>query len=164
MENLILNQFVDQETCLACKGCCRFKEERSLWRPRLLESEIQGIAQEFVDKDFRIKAIVSKGKNICSFLDEEKHYCQIYSKRPFECALYPFMVIKKQEGFFVAMHLACPAIQEKRESKEFDSYLSELKIFFCSIQNKEELKKMATIYSDSSKELEILFSILEDDS
>ncbi|MCI0405004.1 MAG: phosphoribosylanthranilate isomerase [candidate division Zixibacteria bacterium] len=41
-----LKQFVPQEVCLACDGCCRFKEDSSEWRPKVAKTELDALLAE----------------------------------------------------------------------------------------------------------------------
>ena len=44
MTELNLKQFVPSEVCLKCKGCCRYKEADSAWRPKLGAGDQEGLA------------------------------------------------------------------------------------------------------------------------
>ncbi|MDD3374248.1 MAG: YkgJ family cysteine cluster protein [Candidatus Omnitrophica bacterium] len=154
-----LKQFVDQETCLACRGCCRFYEEKSLWRPKLTKQEAAYVSEEIIDEDYRVKSVVSGSQYLCSFLDEKTSLCRKYVERPFECVLYPFVLVKDNDKVMVAVHLACPFVQEKRASGEFSQYRENLKNFFSSVEDKSDISALAQAYPDASQELDILFSI-----
>ena len=152
-------QFVDSQACLDCKGCCRFKGEKSLWRPKLMKQEADYISEETVDEESRIKSVISGNQYICTFLDEKTSMCRKYVERPFECLLYPFVLVKEKDSVCVAAHLACPFIQEKKDSDAFLKYCQELKDFFVSIEDKIEVKTLAQSYPNADQELDILFSI-----
>jgi len=156
---LNLKQFVDQETCLACKGCCRFNQEKSVWRPKLMKVEADYVSKEFVDEDCRVKSVILGNQYICTFLDEKTSMCRKYVERPLECALYPFVLVKKTNEVMVAAHLACPLVQEKRTSDEFEKYCDVLKSFFKNIEDKIEIKTLAQSYPNADQELDVLFSI-----
>src|SRR5665213_3654294 len=92
-----LKQFVPSEVCLKCKGCCRYKEADSIWRPKLGSSDQQSLAAiitagDVLDRDGYIKTIQTCGEHFCRFLNSADHTCGIYTKRPFECSLYPFIL------------------------------------------------------------------------
>ena len=166
MNCLNLKQFVDQKTCLECKGCCRFKEEESMWRPNLTDSECQKFLKEknnqsVVDGDQCVKSVFLDGQHICSLLESKTGLCQVYQDRPFECVLYPFVLVKKEKSIFVAAHLACPFIQDKKESDDFLKYCNDLKSFFSKAENKQDIEALAQTYSLESEELENLFLIFE---
>ena len=95
----MIKQFILQEVCLECQGCCRFKEQDSVWSPCLLDEEIQN----FLDKnipplclslDKKLMPIPNtQGQgHICPLFDVQVNKCKIYEFRPFECQLYPFLI------------------------------------------------------------------------
>jgi Fe-S-cluster containining protein len=95
----MIKQFIPQEVCLKCQGCCRFKEQDSVWSPCLLDEEIQN----FLDKnipplclslDKKLMPIPNtQGQgHICPLFDVQVNKCKIYEFRPFECQLYPFLI------------------------------------------------------------------------
>ncbi len=116
----MIRQFIPQEVCLKCKGCCRFSQEDSVWVPRLLKEE-EGVLSE-------IRVIPSQEGNnfICSFFNPEDNHCKIYAERPFECQLYPFLLKKKSGKIFLGLDLNCPFTKGKIETKEFSEYLNYL--------------------------------------
>ena len=76
-----LQQFVPSQVCLSCNGCCRFKDEASVWRPRPASDEIEairknGLAEKILGKeqsplspDGRIKTVCSDAEHLCSFFE-----------------------------------------------------------------------------------------------
>lgn len=135
-----LKQFVPSAVCLGCEGCCRFSEPKSCWRPKVSAEEKRAnflpakkalvFPASIVDEDQALPTIPWKGKNICYFFNPNHNTCGIYSQRPFECRLYPFVVTQQQGRWAVSAHLACPHIQARRNSPEFDAYVSYLKTYF----------------------------------
>ena len=130
----MIKQIIPEGHCLKCKGCCRFKEADSAWVPTLLAEE----ALELIDKDLPPVAI-SKGKKlmavpspeegsfICPFLKLQGNACAVYSTRPFECQLYPFLIAFRHTKIILTVDLNCPWVQENmsgREFKEYTGYLS----------------------------------------
>jgi Fe-S-cluster containining protein len=140
-----LRQLIQKKFCLACKGCCRFKERQSLWRPKVYASEERLLKHKHFDKTFldhqgRVATRACGDDHVCLFLDLLTNECQVYKARPFECELYPFLFIKKQEGIFLAAHLACPFIQQVQSSEQLEKYGSYLKKFFDQDVVQEFLK------------------------
>ncbi|MBU1124991.1 MAG: YkgJ family cysteine cluster protein, partial [Candidatus Omnitrophica bacterium] len=90
------NQFVPQEFCLKCQGCCRFAEADSVWAPCLLDEEIQDLLDNkelpavMISLERRIRPVAHQGHEnfLCPFLVMEDNACKIYDIRPFECQLY----------------------------------------------------------------------------
>ena len=135
----MIQQFVPQEACLKCLGCCRFREANSVWLPCLLEEE----ALELIDKDIPAVSIDSNkrimpvphpgGENfLCAFLDAETNRCQIYTMRPFECQLYPFLINLRGKKVVLTVDMKCPFIQEKINTPEFKEYCTSLAHFLNS--------------------------------
>lgn len=114
----MIRQFTSSEYCLKCQGCCRFAEENSPWQPCLLRSEAEALGQK------KIQVVKPAGKDyfICSLLDPEDNKCKIYSARPFECQIYPFLINRRGGEVFLAVDLSCPLAKEKFNSSEFKQY------------------------------------------
>jgi Fe-S-cluster containining protein len=135
-----LKQFVPSAVCLACDGCCRFSDEQSQWRPKIAEEEIRQLENDStgqnsfsracVDEGSGLKAQFSGDQCVCAFLCPERNTCRIYSLRPFECQLYPFVLVKRGNKAVVAVHRHCPHIQKKYGSRELERYTIYLKGFF----------------------------------
>ncbi len=132
----MIKQFVPQEFCLKCKGCCRFKEDNSVWSPCLLDEEMQalvdkpGIPAASITVDRRIQPIADPHGTdfICPFLGPEDNHCKIYADRPFECQLYPFLINLRKGKVLLTVDLNCPYVYQQINSqaaKEYISYLTE---------------------------------------
>lgn len=74
------------ESCLTCKVCCRFPERYSPLIPFFLDKEKGSYY------GCRIDVVESIDGYICPYFLPDKNICSIYSKRPLDCKLYPFMV------------------------------------------------------------------------
>ena len=142
----ILKQPMTSAYCLACQGCCRFKEANSPWRPKVYfgEEQIFGgdtLSSDIFDDKRCIKTKTIGEEHFCGLLDIKTNKCTAYLNRPLECRLYPFLLVRKQGEIFLAVHLACPFVQESKDSKEFESQCQELKIFFAQEKMNDFLKK-----------------------
>ncbi|MDO8489671.1 MAG: YkgJ family cysteine cluster protein [Candidatus Omnitrophota bacterium] len=127
----MIKQFVPQEFCLKCRGCCRFKEANSVWSPCLLDEEIQ----ELLDKpqipaasisiDRRIQPIANPAGAdfFCPFLEAQDNRCKIYSIRPFECQLYPFLINLRKGKVLLTVDLNCPYVYEQINSQQAKDYI-----------------------------------------
>lgn len=131
-----IKQFVPQEVCLKCQGCCRFKEMDSVWLPCLLDEEIQDLLDRKIPPasisiDRKIQAIPHPNQEgfICPFLNLEGNQCKIYAYRPFECRLYPFLIALREKKILLTLDLNCPYIKEKLNSKELKEYTEYLTSF-----------------------------------
>lgn len=133
----MIKQFVPEEVCLKCRGCCRFSESNSVWLPCLLDEEIVGLADKkgipavslSLDKRIMPDALEGKEGFVCPLLNIEDNKCTIYNSRPFECQLYPFLLSLRQKKVLLTIDLNCPYIQDKintQELKEYTRYLTDL--------------------------------------
>lgn len=131
----MIKQFVPQEMCLHCKGCCRFATQDSVWQLHLLEEE-----QKKIGDKIRLLSKVGGDGFLCSCLDERSNKCTIYESRPFECRLYPFVINRRSDQVFLAIDLNCPFAQGKLHSPQFKEYLKYLVDFLESPLALEILK------------------------
>jgi len=132
----MIKQFVPQEACLRCQGCCRFLQAATIWAPCLLKEEVKLLSEGkqvsgLISQENRLRLEYSKKKGIffCPFLSEESNKCEIYAMRPFECQLYPFVLKKEGEKKFLAVDLNCVYAKDNFASgafKEYAGYLSAL--------------------------------------
>ena len=167
MTEVSLKQFVPSEVCLKCDGCCRYKEEDSAWRPKLGADDQNSLAALItaggvLDGQGYIKTIKNCGKHFCRFLNQGDNTCGIYTKRPFECSLYPFILSRTPEAVKVYVHLSCPYVQDLLPSADYDAYVTYLKEFFGRADIREFLsrnKAMFHDYSPYAPELLYLFDI-----
>jgi len=142
----VIEQFVPQEFCLKCRGCCRFKEAHSVWSPCLLDEEIQelldkpGIPSASISIDRRIQPIANpQGVDfLCPFLETQKNKCKIYNIRPFECQLYPFLINLRKSKVLLTVDLNCPYVYEKINSQEAKDYI----VYLANYLNSPSLRLM----------------------
>lgn len=143
----MIKQFIPQDVCLKCQGCCRFQDPGSVWSPCLLDEEIQ----EFLDKSFafvsisadrRIQPIPNPDQEgfVCPFLNIKDNKCQVYDFRPFECQLYPFLISIRDKKVLLTLDPNCPYARQKLNSKEFKDYTDRLTAFLNSAKQKRTLK------------------------
>ncbi|MBF0570549.1 MAG: YkgJ family cysteine cluster protein [Candidatus Omnitrophica bacterium] len=167
MTELSLKQFVSSEACLKCKGCCRYKEESSVWRPKLGAVDQEALADlitagDFLDAQAYIKTIQVHGEHICRFLDASNNKCGIYINRPLECVLYPFILSQTSDAVKVYAHLSCPYVQDHMSGTEFETYVAYLKELFSRKDIREILsvnKDMFHDYTSFAPELLHLFDL-----
>lgn len=143
----MIKQFVPQEVCLKCQGCCRFKEPDSVWLPCLLDGEIQGfldkkIPPAIISVDRKIQPLPNlTGESfICAFFDAQNNKCKIYDFRPFECQVYPFLINLRGKKVILTVDLNCPYIKENLNSKVFKEYADYLTSFLNSPKQIKILK------------------------
>lgn len=144
----MIRQFVDSGFCLKCKGCCRFAEAYSVWPPALLDSEIAGLLRNNIPpaaisdkKQIRLIPNMKEGCFVCSLLDLESNKCRIYSLRPLECQIYPFLLNRKGNQVFLSVDFNCPFAKEKEASSELKEYAKYLIDILKNQDYKELFKK-----------------------
>ncbi|MBF0570003.1 MAG: DUF2156 domain-containing protein, partial [Candidatus Omnitrophica bacterium] len=102
------------------------------------------------------------GRNLCHFLNAPDHHCCIYSKRPFECRLYPFVISSEKGQLKVYAHLACPFVQDKLRAEEATEYILYLQDHLSGDSVRSVLwanKDSFPDYSSFGDQLEFLFEI-----
>ena len=142
----MIKQFVPQEACLNCQGCCRFTQQDSAWVPALLNEEIelflsQGVAAAMITPRKKLKIVPFPRQEIyiCPFFNYEANKCKVYQRRPLECQLYPFLICAQYapgtsnlsqdnagsgriRKIYLAADSNCPYCQEKEKTPEFKEY------------------------------------------
>jgi len=164
----ILKQFVPSQVCLSCDGCCRFKDEDSQWRPRLGEDErrtgklFKKVSAPQIDGQGFLKTVPCGIGHLCQFFNAKDHTCGVYGSRPFECALYPFILARTEGHFEVCVHLSCPFVQEHIGRDPFKAYVDYLKGYLARTETLVFLKKNLSLFQDYTAfrdELECLFTV-----
>ena len=161
----MIKQFIPQEFCLKCQGCCRFKEYNSVWLPCLLEEEIQGLLDRKIPPlsisiDKRIQPLPNpEGEGfICALFDIKDNKCKIYDFRPFECQLYPFLINLRGKKIILTVDLNCRYVRENLNSKEFKEYIDYLVDFLNTCAQIKLLKNNPQIlqaYEEVAKIVEL---------
>jgi Fe-S-cluster containining protein len=142
-----MKQIVHHEQCKRCGECCRFRADRQDFAPIFTAGEIEAIRAvrgempEFVpfkdsDNIFQIRLVEAQQPTphypyVCPFLDEDNYACSIYDVRPFDCRVWPFIILKETEtGEIRLAHFtgnACLAMQEvsPEDLSEYEAYMQE---------------------------------------
>lgn len=143
-----MKQLVQHEQCLRCHECCRFRADRQDFAPIFTAEELEAIRQvrddlpDFTpfrgsDKVFQIRLKEAEIPHeeypyVCPFLDEANYRCTIYEVRPFDCRIWPFIVLKVREtGQVLLAHFtgeACLAVQEAQpeDFAAYEAYMQQL--------------------------------------
>lgn len=115
------------QSCLNCKGCCKFEEEKLYFAPLFTKDELRKIdvkKAEFKpyknsNNVYQIKLKKQNNLYICPFL-KQNHLCEIYNERPFDCRFWPFMFMKKNNKVYLCCDTdLCPEVEELTE-KQFN--------------------------------------------
>jgi len=143
----MIKQFVSQGVCLKCQGCCRFKQEDSVWSPVLFNEEIEMLLKEGLSpalisphKKIRVASFSKEDIFICSLFNTEENKCKIYNFRPLECQLYPFVINRKDDKILLSLDLQCSFIAEKQKTEEFKEHVRYLADLLNSPRYVEILK------------------------
>ncbi len=102
--------FPESEVCIACRGCCRFAEKHSIWHPSVTAGEARRLLKDPALKKIPALYCGEEADYICIFLRQKDNLCSVYSRRPLECRLYPFLINRKGKKIYLAVHPACPAV------------------------------------------------------
>jgi Fe-S-cluster containining protein len=132
----MITQYVKEEFCLKCQGCCRFPEPDTIWSPGLLEEDRQRLLKNnipvaFITTENRIRLSYYQRQDyfVCAFFSPQDNKCKIYAFRPFECKLYPFLVNIRRKKVFLAVDIKCPFVKESFKTAKFKKhtkYLAEI--------------------------------------
>ncbi len=133
--------FITQKLCLKCRVCCRFSSPDTPIRPYLdaeevlnLSPYIQDIYLPHIDnrRGTRIGLVQKKDVCVCPFFDTDKSSCNVYKRRPFDCQLYPFVVMenKHRNAIVVGADFSCPIIRSMWGKESFKKYVEYLEEYF----------------------------------
>ncbi len=135
-------QINKSEDCKNCSDrCCRFAAHLSRFSPVFTEDELNLV----IKKGFSRKLFLKKGKNtyqlkltkkdgkffVCPFLAEDGCFCSIYKIAPYDCKIWPFIVMKGDGKNKNRIYLMvdkvneCPVIKKvsKEKKKKYIKYL-----------------------------------------
>lgn len=142
-----LKQFIPQNFCLSCDGCCRYAEKNTAWAPLFVFEEIAGLVTGdivppslFAHKDIhrgeaaRVDLARAGEQFICPCFDLGNNQCKIYAYRPFDCRLYPFLLLRSEGKVYLAADEKCPFIKKTGKSAEAEKYIAYLAGFLSSAQ------------------------------
>lgn len=172
MENL--KQYVPSLVCLSCEVCCRFTAASSRWRPRVGEGERGELSDEYplgkmgvssIEADGYLQTEMQKDSCRCIFFNLQDNVCAVYERRPFECCLYPFLLVRDEGRLRVAAHLACPFIERLLLSPFLQEYAAYLKDYLETADGKNFLRENPVLFGDYSADrgqLQFLFDLSAD--
>lgn len=164
-----LKRFVPSDVCLVCSGCCRFHEASSVWGPFFLFEEIQRLTEAdlvpsclFAHADYAagrgawIQLVEDSGEFLCPCLDADRHACRIYPHRPFDCRLYPFILVRQAAGILLAVDEKCPYVQKQGASAAFGEHVAYLTRLFSGPQGTAFLRTHPDIVQDYPSDYRVL--------
>jgi len=148
-------QYIPSSVCLKCDVCCRFEHPTDGWRPKVGETEKPVIdnvirGKKWIDPQGFIYMRQGKGQCRCMFFNTSDQTCQIYKERPFECILYPFLLMEHENQPWIGVHLACPHIQKHYGDASYQAFAEGLKTYFRQDHVTEFLKANPSLVRDFS--------------
>lgn len=159
----MMKQFVPQESCLKCQGCCRFSQQNSLWAPCLLDEEIQDLLDRdippvSISMEKRICPIPHPSQEgfVCPFFNIQENKCKIYDFRPFECQLYPFLINFRNKKALLTVDLNCPYIKDNLNTKALGEYTDYLIHFLNSKEQLNNFRNSPQIIQAYEEVLDII--------
>ncbi|HLD41424.1 MAG TPA: YkgJ family cysteine cluster protein, partial [archaeon] len=91
----------------------------------------------FTSEDGKHYTVVFKEKeglhNLCPFV-RDNMLCSIYENRPVDCKIWPFAIIRKEKGIYLAIDTKelCPGIKKRVGTEEYGEYVRYLIDYFGS--------------------------------
>ena len=136
--NATLHQIIPAEVCFSCDVCCRFLEADSPLAPIFTEAESEKVIAAGADpalfwlqtdeKSTQIQLKPYTDFYICPFFDPETNHCTIYPIRPLDCQLYPFALMRSEDGSEVVLGVdtLCPFGAEHLETEAFQRHIRDV--------------------------------------
>lgn len=120
----MLKQIIPSEYCLSCDVCCRFIDKNAALAPCFLPHEISDNIKPRLNKSCRVKLNSFKDMYACPFFSETGNKCSIYSKRPFDCQIYPFAIMfdKSHDKIILGIDKKCPFTVEAENLELIKNY------------------------------------------
>lgn len=107
-----MQQIIKHEQCQRCRECCRFRENRQYFAPVFTGEErdaVQAAAPHILTQFipiapdlYQIQLVRAKVDDgvypyVCPYLDEDAYACSVYEVRPFDCRIWPMIVMRIRE-------------------------------------------------------------------
>lgn len=125
----MIKQFISQDVCLKCRGCCRFGQADSVWLPCILKNEIETLSETEtasfqISKDKKVIPVFSKQDDsfFCPLLSRQDNKCRIYTRHFFDCRLYPFLINRSNGKIYLSVDLNCRSAGDNYKTGAFDEY------------------------------------------
>ena len=151
-------ELIDSNFCLKCKGCCRFITKDSIFRPSVSRSfEIRHNIQR---DDLKKIKLTKKGDLFyCPLLDIDTNKCKVYTQRPLDCKLYPFLLLNIENKVYLGLDKNCSFYKENKDFLE--SKVKELRDFLKTPGVLREIIQSSVINRYPLDDIKILTRIEE---
>ncbi len=146
---------------MKCKICCRFPDTTEVQAPAWSLLEAEWAQASGGDRSWfqKIEQTPSLGPRLqpcgsgfrCPAFNEQMNGCTIYSVRPLDCRLYPFVLTKdaSQTKVILSMDVKCPYIQEHGTDLETLAYIQRLADYLEMPVGRDYLKENPNIIGPS---------------
>ena len=151
MIRMKLKKLLDLKNCIKCQECCKFKKNDAVWAPIFSRTETNAIFKEYKIKiayrrhgqslNYFQPRLVKSQKNpricVCPFLNEKKYSCSIEKLKPFDCQIWPFVLMKNKKKDAINLvyygKKYCPGLANigKRRFETYKKYL----VNFCKLNS-----------------------------
>ncbi len=161
MRSYGLKQIVPSDICLQCEGCCRFESDTTEWRPLVCQEErVRTMNEEATEVPFSIQTVDAFGYLHatrcggecfpCQYFSMTDYSCAVYNRRPFECALYPFVFYRKGEERWLSVHLPCPYVRDQLHTEEFQGHIRFMKEWLVNPGIQQFLRRNPSVFHEYS--------------
>lgn len=133
-----MKKAVSSKDCFSCRDCCYFYKNQRYFAPVFTEDEVRRIRKlrrklptfkRYKDYPHTYQVVLKKVRKkklmyVCQFLDEKTHVCTIYKERPFDCRIWPLLIMRKKDRAYIAYFNQdfCPALKNMTK-KGLDKYM-----------------------------------------
>lgn len=147
-----IKKLLDFKDCKKCRQCCEFKKGDDAWAPVFSKQEVEAATKEFKKiksawKKYKrsassyqprlVKSKKIRNYYVCPFLNEKRHSCFIEKIKPFDCRIWPFVLMKNKKNDTLNLvyygRKICPGLASVG-ARRFDSYKKYL-INFCKLNS-----------------------------
>ena len=146
------DKIVSYEDCLKCRKCCIFPKSIPGGAPIITKSEFKSIslAEEqrlkvngLGENTFQFVLISDNDFLKCPFLKKSSYQCEIYGRHPFDCRIFPFMLVRRtnKSGVYLSYDKTCLAIVRIKNLPVFINYCQELLNLFSTRKARVFFKK-----------------------
>ncbi|MBR6045986.1 MAG: hypothetical protein IKP47_10180 [Ruminococcus sp.] len=122
----MISGLISAEECAGCRQCCKFAYTDLMLTPLITPELAEEIRrrlpeQRFISREgtflLRLEPEADDpGTYYCTLLDR-KRGCIMGSRKPFECAIWPFAVTEKEGELAIALSPECPIAAKKPEAQ-----------------------------------------------
>jgi len=160
----MLGNLLTQEDCQQCKLCCKFKPAELVEAPlfttaqkNLVLTKINPNVQFLpVGQLWRIQLVKlpDQDKYLCPVLEENKG-CQLGADRPFDCRIYPYLIMRTSPTkLAISVVTTCPIFNAHSTEKlqAFLAHSLKAKI----LETMQTMPELAMDYYDNTRILEQL--------